>query len=59
MTHMVQIDINRFKNACVEFINASGHKVISAKVMDECVIHLQYKEAGTGDMYYTVFKPWV
>ena len=55
---MLQIDITRFKNACVEFINASGHKVISGKIIGD-EIHLQYKEAGTGDLYHTVFKPWV
>ena len=55
---MSNIDLNRFKNACVEFINASGHKVSSAKIIED-EVHLKYQESGTGDLYSTVFKPWV
>lgn len=54
----MSIDITRFKNACKELLEASGHKVISAKAIGY-EVHLQYKEAGTGDAYHVVFKPWV
>ena len=58
MLYSKHLDINRFKNACKEFLEASGHKVSSVKVLGD-EVHLQYKENGTGDMYSTVFKPWV
>ena len=58
MKHIVQIDMTRLKEASKEFLEASGHKVTSVKVIGD-EVHLQYKEAGTGDLYHTVFKPWV
>jgi 5-methylthioribose kinase len=58
MLYSKHFDIKRFKNACIEFINASEHKVSNAKVIGD-EVHLQYKEAGTGDVYHVVFKPWV
>lgn len=54
----MKIDMIRFKNASKEFLEASGHKVTSAKIIGD-VPHLQYKEVGTGDAYHVVFKPWV
>jgi hypothetical protein len=58
MLYSKYLDINRFKNACKEFLEASGHKVFNAKIIGN-EVHLQYKEMRTGDSYHTVFKPWV
>jgi hypothetical protein len=44
---MSNIDMIRFKNVCIEFLEASGHKVTSAKIIEN-EIHLQYKEASQG-----------